>query len=154
MNVISVILFCLASLAVGFLVGFYFYNYFVTKRQNKNKAQALKIIEDAYAEAKVIKKEANQEAKDEATRLRMEADKEIKERKEELKKTEERIAHARDMKKAGHTMHEDIDKLRALLTKQKSELRGLQHQYDVVYGQNCGKAKQIWQQFAQTAETV
>ena len=112
MNTISVILFCLASVAVGFLVGFYFYNYFATKRQSKNKARALKIIEDAYAEAKVIKKEANQEAKDEAIRVRQEAEKEIKERKEELKKTEDRMREKEDF----------IDKKDLYIDKKQQEL--------------------------------
>lgn len=120
MNTISIILFCLASLSVGFLIGFYFYNYFVTKRQNKNKQQALKIIDDAYAEAKVIKKEANIEAKQEAQRVRDEVDKEIKERREEVKRTEERLAQKEEF----------IDKKDLYIDKKQQELDDLKKKID------------------------
>ena len=62
-----------------------------SKKTNKNKAQALKIIEEAYAEAKTVKKEALQEAKEEVQNLRLEFEKEQKEKKLEVQKTEDRI---------------------------------------------------------------
>ncbi len=96
LNAVTTVCVSLGALIIGGVAGFYIFNAFASKKLNKNKAAALKIIEDAYAEAKTIKKEASLEAKEEAHKLRSEADAEIKYRREELKKTEERIAQKED----------------------------------------------------------
>ncbi|MBQ9786132.1 MAG: ribonuclease Y [Clostridia bacterium] len=96
LNVVTTICFSVGALLIGGVVGFYIFNAFASKKLNNSKNAALKIIEDAYAEAKTIKKEASIEAKEEAQKLKSELDSEIKERKEELKKTEERIAQKED----------------------------------------------------------
>lgn len=111
-SVVASICFSLAALVIGALVGFYVFNIVASKRLNKSKTQALKIIEDAYAEAKTIKREANQEAKEDSAKLRADADKEIKEKKEELRKTEERISQKEDF----------IDKKDLYLDKKQQEL--------------------------------
>lgn len=96
LNAVTTVCFSLGALVIGIIAGYYIFNIFASKKLNKSKASALKIIEDAYAEAKTIKKEANLEAKEEAHKLREEADAEIKYRRDELKKTEERIAQKED----------------------------------------------------------
>ncbi len=78
-------------LIVGILVGAIVYKFIVLKKINKNKTQAVKIIEDAYAEAKSVKKEAILEAKEEAQKIRDEANDEAKERRAEIQKQEERL---------------------------------------------------------------
>ncbi len=96
LSVTSTVLISLGTLVLGAVVGYFVFNLFASKKLNKNKTAALKIIEDAYAEAKTIKKEASIEAKEEAHKLRTEVDAEIKYRRDELKKTEERIAQKED----------------------------------------------------------
>lgn len=85
-SIISVALF-LVGLGLG-LVGYKIYS---TKKIEKNKSNAIKIIEDAYAEAKTIKKEALLESKENAQKVKDEIEQEVKERRNEVVKLEERL---------------------------------------------------------------
>ena len=85
-SVISVVLF-LVGLAIGLVI----YKIYSTKKIEKNKSNAIKIIEDAYAEAKTIKKEAIIESKEQAQKLKDEVEQEVKERRAEVVKLEERL---------------------------------------------------------------
>ena len=87
-SVVTLVLVSLGTLLVGLVAGYWLFNLLVCSKINKNKTAALKIIEDAYAEAKTIKKEATLEAKDEAQKLKEEATKDINFRREELKKSD------------------------------------------------------------------
>jgi len=111
-SVVVTICISLGALIVGAIAGYFIFNYLASKRTSKNKATALKIIEDAYAEAKTIKKEATIEAKDEVQKLKDEANKEISFKREELKKTEDRISQKEDF----------IDKKDLYLDKKQQEL--------------------------------
>ena len=79
------------ALVVGVILGAIFYNLFASKKIGKSKSNAVKIIEEAYAEAKSIKKEAILEAKEESQKIRDEANNEAKERRGEFQKQEERL---------------------------------------------------------------
>jgi len=81
----------IASVAVGAVGGILLYKLFATKKLGKSKSNAVKIIEEAYAEAKVIKKEAIVESKEEALKLKEEVEAEVKERRSEALKLEERL---------------------------------------------------------------
>lgn len=61
------------------------------KNLNKSKVEANHIIENAYAEAKTIKKEATLEAKDESLKIKKETDDEVKERRNEIRKLEDNL---------------------------------------------------------------
>ncbi|WP_203332680.1 ribonuclease Y [Planococcus beigongshangi] len=87
----NVIIFALLGLLVGVFVG-----YFVMKKSNESKMagarnSAEQIIEDAKREADALKKEALLEAKDENHKLRTETESEIRERRSELQKQENRL---------------------------------------------------------------
>ncbi len=79
------------ALVVGVALGIIIYNLFASKKIGKSKSNAVKIIEEAYAEAKSIKKESILEAKEEAQKIREDANAEAKERRGELQKQEERL---------------------------------------------------------------
>ena len=79
------------ALIVGIVVGAIVYNIFASKKIGKSKSNAVKIIEEAYAEAKSIKKESLLEAKEEAQKIREEANSEAKDRRNEIQKQEERL---------------------------------------------------------------
>ncbi len=81
----------LVALILGVVIGIFVYKFVIDKKINKNKSNAVKIIEDAYAEAKSVKKESILEAKEEAQKIRDEANNEAKERRVELQKQEERL---------------------------------------------------------------
>ena len=78
-------------LLVGAIVGLLVYKIYSNKKIEKNKSNAIKIIEDAYAEAKTIKKEAIIESKENAQKLKDEVEQEVKERRLEAVKLEERL---------------------------------------------------------------
>lgn len=78
-------------LAAGIGAGILLYKVIATKKIGKGKSNAVKIIEDAYAEAKTIKKESILEAKEEAQKIKEEANSEAKERRGEIQKSEERL---------------------------------------------------------------
>lgn len=81
----------IAGLVVGLVGGGLLYKLFATKKLGKSKSNAVKIIEEAYAEAKAIKKEAIVESKEESLKLREQVENEVKERRNEASKLEERL---------------------------------------------------------------
>ncbi|MTD30213.1 ribonuclease Y [Planomicrobium sp. YIM 101495] len=85
------IIFALLGIIVGVLVGFY-----ALKKSNDSKVTGAKqtaeqLVEDAKREADALKKEALLEAKDENHKLRTETESEIRERRAELQKQENRL---------------------------------------------------------------
>ena len=87
---IAVVIGIVALLAGGAL-GAFLYRLIATKKLGKSKSNAVRIIEEAYAEAKTIKKEASLEAKEESQKYREQVDNEIKDRRTEVQKAEERL---------------------------------------------------------------
>jgi len=81
----------IVALIVGSVLGAIVYNLVASKKLGRSKSNAVKIIEEAYAEAKSIKKESILEAKEEAQKIREEANNEAKERRGEFQKQEERL---------------------------------------------------------------
>ena len=65
--------------------------FFIAKRTSNSKNNAAKVLENAYAEAKTVKKEAILEAKEEVQNLKSKCDEEIAERRNEIMKVENRI---------------------------------------------------------------
>jgi ribonucrease Y len=85
------IIFALLGIIIGAVVG-----YFALKKSNDSKMAGAKnsaeqIIEDAKREAEALKKEALLEAKDENHKLRTETESEIRERRSELQRQENRL---------------------------------------------------------------
>ena len=79
------------ALVAGLVVGAFVYKILLNKKIGNSKSNAVKIIEEAYAEAKSIKKESVLEAKEEAQKIKDEANSEARERRGELQKQEERL---------------------------------------------------------------
>ena len=107
-----VVLISIAALLLGSALGFFISKALVSAKIGKNKSTAVKIIEDAYAEAKTIKKEAVLEAKEEIHKLREDLDREIKDRRGEVQKSEERITQREEF----------IDKKDLYLDKKQEEI--------------------------------
>ena len=84
-------LIAIACLIAGLLLGGGAIILYANKKMQKNKSNAVKIIEDAYAEAKTIKKEAMLESKELAQKAKDEVDEEVKNRRQEAVKLEERL---------------------------------------------------------------
>lgn len=113
-SVVSVVLFL-----VGLTLGLVAYKIYSSKKIEKNKSNAIKIIEDAYAEAKTIKKEAIIESKEQTQKLKEEVDQEVKDRRLEVVKLEERLNQREEYIEKKELA---VDKKSDLLDEEKKEL--------------------------------
>ena len=84
------------GLAIGAAVGLLVYKKIIENKVGNSKKEAEKIIEEAKQEAKGLRKEALLEAKEEQLRLRNEFEKESKQRRAEIQKTENRLNQKED----------------------------------------------------------
>ncbi|MCR4725727.1 MAG: ribonuclease Y [Clostridia bacterium] len=82
----------LVSLGIGGALGYFLYKMLVEKKVGNAKAEAAKILEESKQEAKSLRKEALIEAKEEQHRMRSDLDKEMRERRAEVQRLEQRIA--------------------------------------------------------------
>ena len=125
-STLAFVLVSVAVLIVGIGAGFLVNYLFSKKRLSSSKSSAVKIIEDAYAEAKTVKKEAILEAKEEVHKLRIDFDKEQKDRRAELQRQEERISQREEFidKKelALDAKQEQIDELKENLNNKSLEI--------------------------------
>ena len=114
------------AIIVGAILGAIFYNLFASKKIGKSKYNAVKIIEEAYAEAKSIKKESILEAKEEAQKIREEANNEAKERRGEFQKQEERLDQREEYLTKKETLldgrTQQLDNEKEQLEKEKEQL--------------------------------
>jgi len=133
-SVISVLLF-LVGLGLGLVV----YKIYSSKKLQKNKSNAIKIIEDAYAEAKTIKKEAIIESKENAQKLKEEVEQEVKERRMEAVKLEERLnqreEHIEKKELAVDKKSEQLDEERKGIAELKESLEKAKQEEEVLKSQ-------------------
>lgn len=95
--------------------------YYVNKAKNNNaENNARKVLENAETEAKRIKREAEVEAKEETHALRQECENELKERRAEMLRQENRINQREDFINKKEEM---LDKKSDNLDKQKEDLK-------------------------------
>ena len=80
------------ALIIGAAVGIVVYKFVIDKKLGNAQAEAARILEDSRQEAKSMRKEALIEAKEEQHRLRTEVDREVRERRAEVQKLEQRVA--------------------------------------------------------------
>ena len=114
-----------ACFIVGFLIGGIIIRVLKLKKMQKSKTNAVKIIEDAYAEAKTIKKEALLETKEQGQKLKEELDAEIKERRQEITKQEERLNQREEFIEKKEL---SIDKRTEQLEDEKREITSIKEQ--------------------------
>ncbi|MFA6859832.1 MAG: ribonuclease Y [Clostridia bacterium] len=100
------------SIAIGVGAGIALSKYLNSSKLGKARTNAVKILEQAYSDAKTVKKEAIAEAKDEALQIKQEIDKEVKERKSELQRAEDRIIQK----------EENISKKEELIDKKQEQI--------------------------------
>lgn len=116
----------IGALIIGLAVGFILTKLITSKKIGNSKNTAAKIIEEAYAEAKTIKKESILEAKEEMHKLRNEFDAELKERRNEIQRAEDRISQKEqfiDKKDLFlEKKQEDIDKLKVELDEKEKQI--------------------------------
>lgn len=81
----------IGSVIVGLLVGIYVYKTVLGKREEGAVSKAEKLLQDAADKAEQARKSLMAETKEEIFRLRQEVDKETKERRGELQRTERKL---------------------------------------------------------------
>jgi len=86
------IILIVVGLGLGTAVGFFVSKTLANKKLDKSRKSATKILEDAYAEAKAVKKESLVSAEAEVQKLKDEANEDIKLRRIDVQKTEDRLA--------------------------------------------------------------
>lgn len=102
------------ALIIGGAASVFIYITLAKKRQNDASQKAKTIIEDAYAQTKTIRKEAVLESKEEIHKLRTEFDKEVKDRRNEVQRSEQRIVQREE---ALDKKEETLDKKEETLDK-------------------------------------
>mgnify|MGYP000813059766 CR=1 FL=1 len=91
MSSITWIIICVIVLAVGLLVGYILRKNIGEKAIGSAEQKAKNLILDAENRSETIKKEITLEAKEEAHRLRTDAEREVKERRTEIQRSERRL---------------------------------------------------------------
>ena len=89
--IFTIVISVLLSLGVGIGAGFVLNKILYNKKVQNSRAQANKILEDAYAQAKTIKKQQLKQTTDEINLLKSTFEEENRQRREEAKRSEERI---------------------------------------------------------------
>ena len=145
-SVISVVLF-IVGLALGFVIGFVIYKIYSSKKLQKNKSNALKIIEDAYAEAKAIKKEAVIESKEQTQKLKDSVEQEVKERRLEVVKLEERLNQREEYiekkEQAVDKKTEQLDEEKAKLQDEKLKIDALKEEEEKIKSQILDELEKV-----------
>ena len=137
----------IVALVVGAVVGIIIYNLIASKKIGKSKSNAVKIIEEAYAEAKSIKKESILEAKEEAQKIRDEANDDAKERRAEVQKQEERLNQREEYITKKETLldtkSEQIEQEKVLVEKEKENLNNKIKEQEEIKNQMLEKLEKI-----------
>ena len=115
-----------ACIIVGLLIGYRYRQNIAEAKIGRAEDSVKKLIDDAQKRAEVIKKETVLEAQEEVHKLRSEFDKETRERRNEITKTEKRLVQKEDQldkKNENLGQKEDqLDKKTKEITKIKDDL--------------------------------
>ena len=90
--ILTIVISVIVALGLGAGAGFVLNKVLYNKKVENSKAQANKILEDAYAQAKNIKQQQLKQTTDEINLLKSTFEAENRERREEAKRSEERIS--------------------------------------------------------------
>lgn len=90
------IAFVIAALVLGLVIGYFIHKISEEKRMNGAKENATTIVEDAIKQAQSLKREALFEAKEENLKYRNEVEQELKERRSEITRNENRLIQKED----------------------------------------------------------
>lgn len=140
---LSIALICVAAvvcLAIGGFVGLIFYKKTTDKKLGTVEERTKKMVDDATAECKALKKEAILEAKEQELKLRNEFEKESRDKKNELNKLEQRLQSKEDnLDKREDSLikkNDELEKQKKDLQNKEQEIRRTQekinHQHDLM----------------------
>ncbi|MCY8137039.1 ribonuclease Y [Bacillus inaquosorum] len=119
MTLIMMVLISILLILLGLVVGYFVRKTIAEAKIAGARGAAEQILEDAKRDAEALKKEALLEAKDEIHKLRIDAEQEVRERRNELQKQENRLLQKEENL---DRKHEGIDKREAMLEKKDHSL--------------------------------
>lgn len=132
---------------VGVGIGIILYRVIATKKIGKSKSNAAHIIEEAYAEAKSIKKESIIEAKEEAQKIKDDANDEAKNRRNEILKAEERLDQREEYvskkEQSIDTKLEQIEKEKSNLEAERNKVASQIEEHDKIKAQMLSELEKI-----------
>ncbi len=161
-NTLVIVLGVLLGVAVLAAVGMFFVGRILYKKKSEKeldgvKARSQKMIEDATAECKALKKEAILEAKEQELKLKNEFERESREKKNELNKLEQRLLSREEnldrKESAIDKKNEEIENQKKNLVAREQELKKMQdkvsHQHELMV-QELEKVAQLTKEEAKT----
>ena len=116
----------IGAIIVGVVAGIFIFKLIKSKNLDKSKADASKILEDAYQEAKTILKEAKLSAQEESLKLKTEIDNELNLRRNEIEKLNERYLQREEFinnkEQTLEKKSEHLDQMKEKLAEKENEL--------------------------------
>ena len=150
MNPIFVILIAVGSLAVGLFVGTVLRMKLSERKIGSAELQAKQILEDAMHTAESRKKEILFEAKETALSIKDETEKDLKERRKEITRQENRLAQKEENI---DRKIENLEKKEARLTEKEKEADALKEKIQEALGQQRAALERISGTTAEEAKT-
>ncbi len=148
----------IATCAVGAVLGYFIYRFFVIKKFSSAKEEAQRIVDEAKLEAKTLRKEALLEAKEEQHRLRAELDKESKERRTELQRQEQRLTSRDEQLNKKEDMLDkktaDLDKVKGQLAQKEADIMKRDDELKTKEGNIDRKIEEVAQLSREEAKSI
>ena len=165
MITIQMIAIALAGIAVGVLIGFWTRKRIVESQYDSIKNYSRKIINEAHNKAKTIKKEAMLQSKDNLYKMKVDFEKETKEKKNQLEALERRLFHKEEnldkkieqselkektiLKRERNIEHAEGD-LKKKQTRYEELLAEQQERLEMLAGISSKEAKQLLMNFMES----
>ncbi|WP_347550314.1 ribonuclease Y [Pseudalkalibacillus hwajinpoensis] len=147
MDIMIIISTMLVSAVVGAVVGFLVRKTIAEAKISSAELEAQRIIKEGKNDAEALKKEAMLEAKDENHNLRVEAEREIRERRNELQKQENRLVQKEEVL---DRKSETLDKKEDSLERREDALTKKQRQIEEMEG----KVEELLQEQQQELQRI
>ena len=150
------IIFIALALAGGIVCGYFVDKKVLQAKLGKANVTATKIIEQAYAEAKTAKKEAILQAQEEILKLKSDAENEIKERRNDAQRLEERLTQREDyLNKKEEQLdnkQDSIDRTKEQIEVKKAEIEALKEKEVETYENINKKLEEVAQMSREEAK--
>lgn len=147
-----------AALVIGAVIGFIVKNLITKKQIGDAKQVADKMVQDAIANAKNLKREAILEAKEEINKERNELDNEVKTRRSELQRSEQRIQQKEetlDKKEAALDKKSDsVENFKKELAEREARLSEKQRKVDAAHETMIAELEKVSQMTRDEAKTL
>lgn len=151
MSPIITILIGVVALVVGLLFGYIYRKNVGEKTIGSAEQQAKNLILDAQNKSETIKKEITLEAKEEAHKLRSDVDKEIRERRAEIQRSERRLIQKEE---AVDRKLENIEKKEERITKHEKEIVEKKNELDSFLAKQVEELEKISGYTAEEAKNL